>query len=87
MEDCEELAQKKCTKFFPYDLSDHTQDEMHAQKIIEMVRSSGIAIHGCGTFWEDDGPLAALICEKMGLPGVGYEVNCASWLKVYVRFT
>ncbi|XP_062594790.1 carnosine synthase 1-like [Saccostrea cucullata] len=61
----------KVHRYIQYDFLDHTQDEEHAQNIIEILQKQEIIIDGCCTFWEDCGPLAAIINEKMGLMGAG----------------
>jgi hypothetical protein len=68
----EEMA-PKVSRYIRYDSSDHSRDELHAEKIVEILRKQEISIDGCCTFWEDSRPLAALICDRMGLTGVGVE--------------
>jgi len=67
--DPEALAVKLVELFIRYDLTDHTQDEVHARNIIQLIQEKDLLIDGCITFWEDCGPLAAHINDLMGLGG------------------
>lgn len=60
-------------QYIQYDSSDHTKDDEHADKIIEILEQQDIGIDGCCTFWEDCGPLAAIINEKLDLCGAGVK--------------
>lgn len=57
--------------FLHYNLSDHAQDPAHARAILSLLALHGIAPHGVVTFWEDCGPLAALLSAALGLGGAG----------------
>ncbi|XP_060084792.1 carnosine synthase 1-like isoform X2 [Ylistrum balloti] len=58
-------------KFLQYDFSDHMQDDRHARNIIQLLSTDIDDVDGCCTFWEDCGPLAANICDKMKYCGAG----------------
>ncbi|OWF52029.1 carnosine synthase 1-like [Mizuhopecten yessoensis] len=60
-------------KFIQYDFSDHMQDDRHARNIIQLVSSDIDVVDGCCTFWEDCGPLAANICDKMHYSGASLQ--------------
>ncbi|KAJ1168841.1 hypothetical protein NDU88_000754 [Pleurodeles waltl] len=47
-------------------MTDHKQDEDHAQWIMKMVHDRGMHLDGCVTFWNDCTVLAALVCEQLG---------------------
>ncbi|XP_078502636.1 carnosine synthase 1-like [Lissotriton helveticus] len=53
--------------FIHYDMTDHKQDEAHAQWIVKMVRDRTMHLDGCVAFWHDCTILAALLCEQLGL--------------------
>ncbi|XP_078508033.1 carnosine synthase 1-like [Lissotriton helveticus] len=53
--------------FIHYDMTDHKQDEAHAQWILKMVRDCKMHLDGCVAFWHDCTILAALVCEQLGL--------------------
>ncbi|XP_056016252.1 carnosine synthase 1-like isoform X1 [Ostrea edulis] len=61
------------SQYIRYEFSDHRKDEVHAENIIQILQQQQISIDGCCTFWEDCGPLAALINERMCLTGAGVE--------------
>lgn len=65
----EHFAVQMVSLFITYDLTDHTQDEVHARNIIQILGEKNVAIDGCVTFWEDCVPLAAYINEFKGLTG------------------
>ncbi|XP_033729200.1 carnosine synthase 1-like [Pecten maximus] len=56
-------------KYIQYDFTDHTQDETHADRIAQMLTALKVSIDGCCTFKDECGPLAAYLCEKLGLTG------------------
>jgi len=59
-------------------LTDHKQDELHARNIVQLLSDKSIAVDGCVTFWEDCGPLAALVCELLSLNGASYRAAQAA---------
>lgn len=67
------FAAKLVGTFIRYEMSDHTQDEIHARNIVQLVKEKGIVLDGCVTFWEDCGPLAAYICSILSLSGTSIE--------------
>ena len=48
---------------------DHTQDEVHAEKIVAMLEKKGLQADGCLTFICKNTILCALVRAKLGLPG------------------
>ncbi|XP_033728500.1 LOW QUALITY PROTEIN: carnosine synthase 1-like [Pecten maximus] len=67
------FASEQVGKFFQYDFSNHVQDNEHANNIIQLLSTDIDIVDGCCTFWEDCGPLAAHICDKMKYTGVGLQ--------------
>lgn len=68
-----EESAPEVSKYIQYDASDHTLDDQHADNIIQILKDQDINIDGCCTFWEDCGPLAAIISEKLDLYGAGVK--------------
>lgn len=67
------FAAQLVSHFIAYDMSNHKKDDVHARNIIQLLSDLKITVDGCVTFWDDCGPLAALICELMHLNGAGYS--------------
>lgn len=67
----EPYAQRHVHDFVYYDFTDHTDDELHVKNIIQILKRRYSHIDGCLTFWEDCGPLAAMICDQLRLYGAG----------------
>jgi len=55
------------------DITDHTRDSHHANVIANMVKTRHLDLDGCLTFWEDCGPLAAMVAEELSLQGAGVQ--------------
>ncbi|NXU57980.1 CRNS1 synthase, partial [Turnix velox] len=55
--------------FLPYDSREHRRDEEHAQRVTELLHSRGVRPHACLSYWDDCVVLAALVCQRLGLPG------------------
>lgn len=69
--DYTEHVNKNVFHFIHYDFTDHTQDEKHADNIINILQSTGANVDGCITFAEPLSPLTAKICTKLNLNGSG----------------
>ena len=65
-------------QYIEYDFTDHTQDEIHAKNIIDILTKSRVNVDGCCAFWEDCGPLAAFICDMLHLEGTGLTGTCVA---------
>ena len=74
-------------RYLEYDFTDHTQDARHAKNIIQLLLQSGVEPDGCCTFWEDCGPLAALICDTLHLEGAGWTGACIAKKKTSTHNT
>ncbi|XP_078502639.1 carnosine synthase 1-like [Lissotriton helveticus] len=72
--------------FIHYDMTDHKQDEAHAQWIVNMVHDRGIHLDGCVAFWNDCTVLAALVCEQLGLRCSPVWATCLSKRKSQTQF-
>eukprot|EP00993_Chasmostoma_nieuportense_P001713 NODE_256_length_2571_cov_45.922668_g239_i0.p1 GENE.NODE_256_length_2571_cov_45.922668_g239_i0~~NODE_256_length_2571_cov_45.922668_g239_i0.p1 ORF type:complete len:592 (+),score=187.04 NODE_256_length_2571_cov_45.922668_g239_i0:730-2505(+) len=55
-------------------LMDHSLDEQHAATIADWIRTTGLdsVLDGAITFWEDCGPLTALIRDQFGFTGPSF---------------
>ncbi|XP_052234453.1 carnosine synthase 1-like isoform X2 [Dreissena polymorpha] len=69
----EHFARDQVHRFICIDIEDHKQDRLHASIIVEILRDENISVEGCLTFWEDCGPLAALVSELLQLKGNTYK--------------
>jgi carnosine synthase len=67
------FAAQTVSQFITYDMTDHKQDDVHARNIIQLLSERNIVVDGCVTFWEDCGPLAALICDLLDFNGPGFR--------------
>ena len=67
----ESCASSKASSFIKYDFVDHKKDEEHARNINIILKKKGLNIDGCVTFVDAYGPLAAIICNILGLHGPG----------------
>jgi carnosine synthase len=67
------FAAQLVSQFITYDMTDHRQDDVHARNIIQLLSDRNITVDGCVTFWEDCGPLAALICDLLNFNGPGFR--------------
>ncbi|XP_033758325.1 carnosine synthase 1-like [Pecten maximus] len=56
-------------KYIQYDYTDHKQDDFHADRIVQILADLTLPVNGCCTFTDECGPLAAYLCEKLGLTG------------------
>eukprot|EP00756_Hemistasia_phaeocysticola_P026286 Hpha_TRINITY_DN16052_c1_g6::TRINITY_DN16052_c1_g6_i2::g.119383::m.119383/K14755/CRNS1, ATPGD1; carnosine synthase len=65
--DPEHFGKSLVNDFVHYDFDDHRKDEEHAKNIAVIVKEFNPK--AVITFWEDNGPLTALICNKLGLKG------------------
>ena len=72
-EDCDRVAKEQCYKFIPYDYTTHSNDIIHAEHIANILINLITSIDGCCTFWEDCGPLTAMLCHQLRLHGVGIK--------------
>ncbi|KAH3754497.1 hypothetical protein DPMN_189172, partial [Dreissena polymorpha] len=61
----EHFARSLVHRFICIDIEDHKQDRALASLIVEILRDENISVEGCLTFWEDCGPLAALVSELL----------------------
>eukprot|EP00756_Hemistasia_phaeocysticola_P017817 Hpha_TRINITY_DN15556_c1_g4::TRINITY_DN15556_c1_g4_i9::g.106927::m.106927/K14755/CRNS1, ATPGD1; carnosine synthase len=65
--DPEHYGKLLVNEFVHYDFDDHRKDEEHARQIAGIVKKFNP--HVVITFWEDNGPLTALLCKELGLKG------------------
>jgi len=68
-----------CDRWLNLDIEDHTRDDAHADAIVAAVAAAGLTVDGALTFWEDDAPLAARVCARLGL--AGHPVDAADRAK------
>ncbi|KAK3586591.1 hypothetical protein CHS0354_027726 [Potamilus streckersoni] len=61
------FAAEEVSEFIQYDFSNHSQDDIHAVKIYQLLRKKNKKVDGCLTFWEDCVPLAAKLCTLLNL--------------------
>lgn len=54
-------------------LFDHSQDAKHSASLVASLAKSQLRLDGIITFWEECGPLAALIGDVLGLRSIGYQ--------------
>ncbi|XP_061856382.1 carnosine synthase 1 isoform X3 [Colius striatus] len=67
--DPEHFAAGLVQTFLPYDSREHRRDEEHAEHVAELLRHRGLRPHACLSYWDDCVVLAALLCQRLGLPG------------------
>ncbi|XP_021358730.1 carnosine synthase 1-like [Mizuhopecten yessoensis] len=68
--------------YIKYDFTEHRQDEVHAERIIDKLSDADLSIDGCCTFTDICGPIAAFVCEKLKLTGgVGVTGATNAWKK------
>ncbi|XP_052233394.1 carnosine synthase 1-like isoform X2 [Dreissena polymorpha] len=69
----EYFARDLVYRFISIDIEDHKRDRAHASFIVETLRDMNISVDGCLTFWDDCGPLAALVSELLKTKGNTYK--------------
>ena len=78
-------AADKASQFIKYDFINHKNNHLHATNIINILNEKKIAVNGCVTFWEDCGPLAATICDLLGLHGPGQQAADIAKMKSHTH--
>ncbi|XP_052224633.1 carnosine synthase 1-like isoform X1 [Dreissena polymorpha] len=68
-------------RFICIDIENHKQDHSNASIIVETLGEENISVDGCLTFWEDCGPLAALVSELLQLKGNTYKAAYMAKMK------
>lgn len=67
MIDSECCAKTGVHKFLHYDMTNHTQDQKHADHLVKVIKTEVGHIDGCLTFEEVSAPLVALVTERLSL--------------------
>jgi carnosine synthase len=68
----EEMA-PKVSQYIQFNFTDHSKDELHAEKIMEILQERQISIDGCCSIAEECIPIAALINNRMRFTGAGVK--------------
>nr|XP_004656812.2 carnosine synthase 1 [Jaculus jaculus] len=62
------FASQLVQTFIHFDVTEHRKDEENARLLAELVRTRGLHLDGCFSFWDDCLVLTSLLCHELGLP-------------------
>nr|KAG5708672.1 hypothetical protein BaRGS_034889 [Batillaria attramentaria] len=79
--------QDKVAKYIQYDASDHANDKDHCDVIVQRVTSEFGDVDGCITLWDLYVPLTALVCARLGKPGIPHAGAFAAMSKTLTMNT
>lgn len=80
--DPDHWARPLAQHFLAHDFSDHAEDPAHADAIAARLGEAGLKVDGCLTFWEDNAPLTAMLCQRLGTSGNAPEASATAKSKV-----